>query len=77
MILAVIAFAGLIWAATGPWSTLSHYPAWHGAESSLTIIPWVMLGSVTAVVLAIRGSRLKPAFRAFEYLFYYSRSLRS
>jgi hypothetical protein len=55
MILAVIAFGGLVWAATGLWSTLRHYPAWHGAESPLTIIPWIMLGSVIAVVLAIRG----------------------
>ena len=39
MILAVIAFGGLVWAATGLWSTLRHYPAWHGAESALTIIP--------------------------------------
>jgi hypothetical protein len=72
MILAVIAFAGLVWAATGLWSTLSHYPAWHGAESALTIIPWVMLGSVVAVVLAIRGPRLKPFFGVFERLFYLS-----
>ena len=42
MVLAVIAFGRLIWAATGLWSTLSHYPAWHGAEGALTIIPWVM-----------------------------------
>jgi hypothetical protein len=72
MILAVIAFGGLIWAATGLWSTLSHYPAWHGAEGALTIIPWVMLGSVIAVVLAIRGPRLKPFFGLFERLFYLS-----
>jgi hypothetical protein len=72
MILAVIAFGGLVWAATGLWSTLSHYPAWDGAESPLTIIPWIMLGSVIAVVLAIRGPRLKPFFGAFERLFYLS-----
>jgi hypothetical protein len=72
MILAVIAFGGLVWAATGLWSTMSHYPAWHGAESALTIIPWIMLGSVIAVVLAIRGPRLKPFFGAFERLFYLS-----
>ena len=56
MILAVIAFGGLVWAATGLWSTLSHYPAWNGA----------------AVVLAIRGPRLKPFFGVFERLFYLS-----
>jgi Protein of unknown function (DUF998) len=72
MILAVIAFGGLIWAATGLWSTLRHYPAWHGAEGALTIIPWIMLGSVVAVVLAIRGPRLHPFFGVFERLFYVS-----
>ena len=72
MILAVIAFGGLVWAATGLWSTLRHYPAWNGAESALTIIPWIMLGSVIAVVLAIAGPRLKPFFGVFERLFYLS-----
>jgi ABC-type multidrug transport system permease subunit len=72
MILAVIAFGGLVWAATGLWSTLSHYPAWHGAGSALTIVPWIMLGSVIAVVLAIAGPRLKPFFGVFERLFYLS-----
>jgi hypothetical protein len=72
MILAVLAFGGLVWAATSLWSTLSHYPAWHGAESVLTIVPWVMLGCVIAVVLAIRGPNLKPFFGLFERLFYVS-----
>jgi hypothetical protein len=72
MLLAVIAFGGLVWAATGLWATLSHYPAWHGAHSALTIIPWIMLGSVIAVVLAIRGPRLHPFFGIFERLFYLS-----
>ena len=72
MILAVIAFGGLVWAAMGLWTTLSHYPAWHGAKSLLTIVPWVMLGCVIAVVLAIRGPRLKPFFGLFERLFYLS-----
>ena len=72
MILAVIAFGGLVWAATGLWSTLRHYPAWHGTESALTILPWIMLGSVIAVVLAIAGPRLKPFFGIFERLFYLS-----
>jgi hypothetical protein len=72
MILAVLAFGGLVWAATGLWSTLSHYPAWRGEESLLTIIPWVMLGCVIAVVLAISGPRLKPFFGLFERLFYLS-----
>ena len=72
MILAVLAFGGLVWAATGLWATLKHYPAWHGAKAVLTIVPWVMLGSVIALLLAIRGPRLKPFFGAFERLFYLS-----
>jgi hypothetical protein len=72
MVLAVLAFGGLIWAAMGLWATLKHYPAWHGAKAFLTIVPWIMLGSVIAVVLAIRGPRLKPFFGAFERLFYLS-----
>jgi hypothetical protein len=72
MILAVLAFGGLVWAATRLWATLKHYPAWHGAKAFLTIVPWIMLGSVIAVVLAIRGPRLKPFFGAFERLFYLS-----
>jgi Protein of unknown function (DUF998) len=72
MILAVVAFGGLVWAATGLWSTLRHYPRWQGAEGALTIIPWIMLGSVIAVVVAIVGPRLKPFFGLFERLFYVS-----
>lgn len=72
MVLAVIAFGGLVWAATGLWPTLSRYPAWHGAQGALTIIPWIMLGSVIAVVLAVRGPRLQPFFGVFERLFYLS-----
>jgi hypothetical protein len=72
MILAVLAFGGLVWAATGLWSTLKHYPDWHGAKAFLTIVPWIMLASVIAVVLAIRGPRLKPFFGVFERLFYVS-----
>ena len=70
MILAVLAFGGLVWAAMGLWATLKHYPAWHSVKAFLNIVPWVMLGSVIAVVLAIRGPRLKPFFGAFEHLFY-------
>jgi hypothetical protein len=68
----VLAFGGLIWAATGLWATLKHYPAWRGAEAFLTIVPWIMLGSVIALLLAIRGPRLHPFFGAFERLFYLS-----
>jgi Protein of unknown function (DUF998) len=72
MILAVIAFGGLVWASGALWSALRHYPAWHGAESALTIIPWIMLGSVISVVVAIRGPRLQSFFGVFERLFYLS-----
>jgi len=72
MILAVLAFGGLVWAAMALWSTLMHYPAWHSAKGFLTILPWVMLGSVIAVLVAIRGPRLKPFFGVFERLFYLS-----
>ncbi|HEX3955450.1 MAG TPA: hypothetical protein VHZ03_02330 [Trebonia sp.] len=72
MILAVIAFGGLVWAATDLWSTLDHYAAWQGLEGALTIIPWIMLGSVIALVLAIRGPLLRPFFGVFERLFYLS-----
>jgi hypothetical protein len=70
MVLAVLAFGGLVWAAMGSWAALKHYPAWHRAKAFLAIVPWVMPGSVVAVVLAIRGPRLKPFFGAFEHLFY-------
>ena len=66
MILAVIAFGGLVWAATGLWSTLRHYPAWQRAEGALTIIPLIMLGSVIAVVLAIRGPAAAPVLRGLR-----------
>jgi hypothetical protein len=46
--------------------------AWHGAKAFLTIVPWIMLGSVIAVLLSLRGPRLKPFFGAFERLFYLS-----
>jgi len=72
MILAVLAFGGLVWAAGSLWSTVKHYPSWHGAEGLLTIVPWVMLGCVIAVVLAIRRPNLKPFFGVFERLFYLS-----
>jgi hypothetical protein len=72
MVLAVLAFGGLVWASSVLWGPLSNYPAWHSAEGLLTIVPWVMLGCVIAVVLAIRGPRLKPFFGLFERLFYVS-----
>lgn len=72
MLLAVVAFGGLVWAATSLWSTLRHYPAWGGLEGPLTVLPWIMLGSVAAVVVAIRGPRLAPLLGVFERLFYLS-----
>ena len=72
MILAVIAFGGLAWAATALAATVISRPCRSRSLRALTIIPWIMLGSVIAVVLAIRGPRLKPFFGVFERLFYLS-----
>lgn len=54
------------------WATLRRYAERHGVKGALTIIPWVMLGSIIGVVLAIRGRRLNPFFGAIERLFYIS-----
>jgi Protein of unknown function (DUF998) len=72
MLLAVVSFGGLVEAATSLWSTLRHYPEWHGAKTPLTILPWIMLGSVIALVVSLRGPRLKPVLGVFERLFYVS-----
>lgn len=72
MLLAVLAFGGLVWAATSLWSSLRHYAVWERVSGPLTILPWVMLGAVVVVVLAIRGPRLRPWFGLFERLFYVS-----
>jgi hypothetical protein len=72
VILAVIAFGGLVWATTGPWSTRSDHPTCHGAQSARTIIPWIMLSSVIAVVLAIWGPAAAPLLRVFGRLFHIS-----
>jgi hypothetical protein len=45
---------------------------WSAREGALTIIPWIVLGSVIAVVFAIRGPLLHPFFGVFECLFYLS-----
>jgi hypothetical protein len=45
---------------------------WSAREGALTIIPWITLGSVIAVVLAIRGPLLHPFFGVFERLFHLS-----
>jgi hypothetical protein len=72
MILAVTSFGGLTVAATSLWSTLRHYPGWHGVEGLVTILPWVMLGSVIALTVAIRAPLLKRHFGVYERLFYLS-----
>ena len=69
MILAVVAFGGLVWAAAGLWPALRCYPAWGGSRGALAIIAWIMLGSVIAVVVAVRGPRLHPFSGVFERLF--------
>jgi hypothetical protein len=72
MLLAVLAFGGLIWAATDLWSTLQNYTAWQSAHGALTILPWFMAGSIALTVLGLRGPRLKPFFGVWERLFYVS-----
>jgi hypothetical protein len=72
MVLAVLSFGGLTVAATSLWSTLHRYGIWHRYESLLTIIPWVMLGSVIALTVALRAPRLKRHFGVYERLFYVS-----
>jgi hypothetical protein len=72
MLLAVVSFGGLTVAATSLWHTLRHYAAWHSAKGWLTITPWVMLGSVAALVLALRVPRLERHFGLYERLFYAS-----
>ncbi|MCZ8514319.1 hypothetical protein O9H85_18180 [Paenibacillus filicis] len=69
MILAIFNFGGLVWAARGLWTNLSHYPSFQDAESLLTIVPWVMFWFVIAVVLALIIPRLKNFFGLFERLF--------
>ena len=56
----------------GPVVHAAPLPGLERGRSALTIIPWIMLGSVIAVVLAIGGPRLKPFFGVFERLFYLS-----
>jgi hypothetical protein len=68
MIPAVVAFGGLVWAATGLWATL-RLPGLAQRRSLPHHRRWLMPGSVIAVVLAIPGPRLKPYFGAFERLF--------
>jgi hypothetical protein len=70
MVLAVLAFGGLVWAASGLWSTLKHYPGWSGLHGFLTTVSWLMLVSVIAVVVAIRAPRMKRHFGLYERAFY-------
>ena len=71
MILAVISSAG--WYGRPPaCGHAAPLPGLGRAQGAPTIIPWIMLGSVIAVVLALAGPRLKPFFGVFERLFYLS-----
>ena len=72
MILAVTSFGGIVVAATSLWSTLRHYPGWHGVEGWVTILPWVMLASVIALVVALRAPLIRRHFGLYERLFYLS-----
>lgn len=75
MLLAFLAFGGIVWAASGLWDTLKLYPAWSGEKTPLTVLPWIMLGSLIAIVLALRLPVLKHKFGVFERLFYVSSML--
>ena len=72
MSLAILSFGGITVAATSLWSTLHRYPVWHRYESLLTILSWVILGSVIALTVALRAPGLKRHFGLYERLFYLS-----
>jgi hypothetical protein len=57
---------------TGPWSTLEHDQACHGAQRFLAIVSWVIPGSVTAAGLRLIGPQLKQFLGIFERLFHLS-----
>lgn len=69
MALAILAFGGLVWASTGLWSTLAHYPSLQGAEGIVTILGRIMLWCVVLVLLALKLPVLKRFFGFFERLF--------
>lgn len=70
MLLAYVAFGGIIWAATGVGSTLSHYPAWHSLLGTLTALTWGMIASVVGLIIAIRGRHFSALLGVFERWFY-------
>ena len=72
MILAIVIFAAIIFAASKLGSTLEHRPAWHSVKGWLTALPWVMTGAAVGILVALRGPRLKRIFGLFERLFYVS-----
>lgn len=72
MVLAIVIFAAIIYAASKLGSTLEHRPAWHGVKGWLTALPWVMTGGAVGTLVALRGPRLKRIVGLFERLFYAS-----
>jgi len=70
MILAIVIFAALIFAASKLGSTLEHRPAWHDVKGWLTALPWVMTGAAVGVLVALRVPGLNRRFGLFERLFY-------
>ena len=58
MILAIVIFAAIIFAASKLGSTLEHRPAWHGVKGWLNVLPWVMTGGAVGTLVAMR-SRFK------------------
>ncbi len=70
MILAIVIFAAIIFAASKLGSTLEHRAAWHGVNGWLNVLPWVMTGGAVGTLVAMR-SRFKRV-GLFERLFYVS-----
>ncbi len=70
MILAILIFAAIIFAASKLGSTLEHRAAWHGVKGWLNVLPWVMTGGAVGTLVAMR-SRFKRV-GLFERLFYVS-----
>ena len=68
MILAILIFAAIIFAASNLDSTLEHRPAWHSVKGWLSVLPWVMTGGAVGTLVAMR-SRFKRV-GLFERLFY-------
>jgi len=69
MILAIVIFAAIIFAASKLGSTLEHRPAWHSVKGWLSALPWVISGGAVGTLIAMRSPRLTRV-GLFERLFY-------